>query len=72
MFKMEVDKILSHTQYALPVGVVLILAVLVFAFGFKTVAEPTFNKGSNEEKKKKLTKPKTKVFMLPIFHTEHF
>lgn len=61
MFKMEVDKILSHTAYALPAGVVLILAILVFAFGFKTVAEPSFKKAATEEKKKKPTKPKTKV-----------
>lgn len=59
---MEVDKFLSHSQYALPVGGVLILAVLVFTFGFKTVAEPTFDRSSgNEEKKKKQVKPKTKV-----------
>ena len=62
MFKMEVDKFLSHSLYALPVGGVLILAVLVFAFGFKTVAEPTFDKSpTSEDKKKKQVKPKTKV-----------
>ena len=62
MFKMEVDKFLSHSLYALPVGGVLILAVLVFTFGFKTVAEPTFDRNSgSEEKKKKQVKQKTKV-----------
>ena len=74
MFKMEVDKFLSHSQYALPVGGVLILAILVFAFGFKTVAEPTFERSSNEEKKKKHIKVKTKVeYTLDhISHTSHW
>ncbi|KAI9565413.1 hypothetical protein GHT06_009205 [Daphnia sinensis] len=49
-------------QYAVPVGGVLILAILVFTFGFKTVAEPTFDRSAgSEEKKKKQVKPKTKV-----------
>lgn len=63
MFKMEVDKILSQTQYALPVGGVLILAILVFVFGFKTVAEPSFSTSLIEDKKKKQQlkqKPKVK------------
>ena len=57
MYKMEIDRILSHSSlYAyLPVGGVLILAVLVFAFGFKTVAEPKFEASKNlvEDSKKK-------------------
>lgn len=68
MFKMEADKFLSHSQYALPVGAVLILAILVFVFGFKTVAEPTFDKVSTEEKKKKQVKTKTKVYLLLVLH----
>lgn len=65
MFKMEVDKFLSHSQYAVPVGGVLLLAILVFTFGFKTVAEPTFDRSTgSEEKKKKQAKPKTKVNMV--------
>ena len=67
MFKMEVDKFLSHSQYALPVGGVLILAVLVFTFGFKTVAEPTFDRREEkEDKKKKQVKPKTKVKVIHL------
>jgi hypothetical protein len=66
MYKMEIDRILSHSSlYAyLPVGGVLILAVLVFAFGFKTVAEPKFEATKNlveDNKKKKQHKNKSKV-----------
>ena len=66
MYKMEIDRILSHSSlYAyLPVGGVLILAVLVFAFGFKTVAEPKFEASKNlveDSKKKKQPKNKSKV-----------
>ena len=61
---MEVDKLLHHTQYALPVGFVLILAALVFVFGFKSVAEPKFSDRSSEEKKaKKQAKPKENKVM---------
>lgn len=69
MFKMEVDKILSQTQYALPVGGVLILAILVFVFGFKTVAEPTFSTSLVDEKKKKQQlkqKPKVRHFKVSV------
>lgn len=66
MYKMEVDKILSHSAYALPVGGVLILAVLVFVFGFKSVAEPTFEKITGEGKKKKAVK-QPKVCCIHVF-----
>ena len=51
---MEIDQLLSHTQYALlPVAVVMVLAVLVFTFGFRSVTEPEFVRGSGDEKKTK-------------------
>ena len=64
MYKMEIDRILSHSSlYALPVGGVLILAILVFAFGFRTVTEPKFESTKNlvEDRKKKQPKSKSKV-----------
>lgn len=38
---MELSEVVN-TQYAFPVGVVLICAVLVFAFGFKSPEQPAF------------------------------
>jgi len=38
---MELSEVVN-TQYAFPVGVVLICAVLVFAFGFKSAEQPAF------------------------------
>lgn len=63
MFQMEVERLMSHSMYTLPVAVVLVLAGLVFLFGFKSVSEPKFtSKTVTEEKKvKKQTKPKDKV-----------
>ena len=69
MFKMEVDKILSQTQYALPVGGVLIFAILVFVLSFKKVAEPTFSTSLVDDKKKKQQlkqKPKVLHFQLSL------
>lgn len=43
---MELAEVMN-THYALPVGIVLICAVLVFAFGFKSVEEPPFSQLSN-------------------------
>ncbi|XP_012271744.1 uncharacterized protein PF11_0207 [Orussus abietinus] len=39
---MDAALLLQHTQYAVPVGIVLVLAVLVFAFGFKNAEQPPF------------------------------
>jgi hypothetical protein len=39
---MDVSGLLQHTQYAVPVGIVLLCALLVFAFGFKKAEQPPF------------------------------
>lgn len=39
---MDVNLLLQHSQYALPVGVVLLFAILVFVFGFKKAEQPPF------------------------------
>lgn len=56
---MEFEKILSNPLYALPVGGVLLFALLVFMFGFKTPVEPIFIE--SEDRRKKAIKPKSKV-----------
>ena len=60
MFNMEVHEILSSSLYALPVAAVLVLALLVFLFGFKKAAEPEFIV-ETDDRKKKTVKPKSKV-----------
>uniref|UniRef100_V9ICK8 Uncharacterized protein n=1 Tax=Apis cerana TaxID=7461 RepID=V9ICK8_APICE len=39
---MDVSLLFQHSQYALPVGIVLICAILVFVFGFKKAEQPPF------------------------------
>lgn len=39
---MDVSLLLQHSQYALPVGIVLVCAILVFVFGFKKAEQPPF------------------------------
>jgi hypothetical protein len=41
LYRMELAEVVN-TQYAFPVGFVLICAVLVFAFGFKSAEQPAF------------------------------
>ncbi|OAD56693.1 Nuclear envelope phosphatase-regulatory subunit 1 like protein, partial [Eufriesea mexicana] len=63
---MDVGLLLQHSQYALPVGIVLICAILVFAFGFKKAEQPPFAQlsvGSDVDRKfanKKRSKIKEK------------
>lgn len=64
--------LLSHFQYAIPVGIVLIFAVLVFAFGFKNAEQPPFAQLSavsdvdRKQANKKRNKIKEKVFFLIV------
>ncbi|XP_015590846.1 uncharacterized protein AH6.3 isoform X2 [Cephus cinctus] len=39
---MDVSLLLQHSQYAIPVGIVLVCAILVFVFGFKNAEQPPF------------------------------
>ncbi|XP_015435229.1 PREDICTED: LOW QUALITY PROTEIN: DNA ligase 1-like [Dufourea novaeangliae] len=63
---MDVNLLLQHSQYALPVGVVLLCAILVFVFGFKKADQPPFAQlsvGSDVDRKfasKKRSKIKEK------------
>lgn len=65
--------LLQHTQYAIPVGLVLVCAVLVFVFGFKKAEQPPFahfSTISDPERKaqtKKKSKSKEKVSPLYSF-----
>ncbi|XP_043599615.1 nucleolar protein 58-like [Bombus pyrosoma] len=63
---MDVSLLLQHSQYALPVGIVLVCAILVFVFGFKKAEQPPFAQlsvGSDVDRKfanKKRSKIKEK------------
>ncbi|XP_076679909.1 uncharacterized protein LOC143375059 [Andrena cerasifolii] len=63
---MDISLLLEHSQYALPVGIVLVCAILVFAFGFKKAEQPPFaqlSAGSDVDRKfasKKRSKIKEK------------
>ncbi|CAK9822966.1 hypothetical protein ANTRET_LOCUS1394 [Anthophora retusa] len=63
---MDVSLLLQQSQYALPVGIVLICAILVFVFGFKKAEQPPFaqlSAGSDVDRKfanKKRSKIKEK------------
>lgn len=51
---MDIGALLSRSQYALPVGIVLVCAILVFAFGFKKAEQPPFaqlSAGSDVDRK---------------------
>lgn len=61
---MDVTLLLQHSQYAIPIGIVLICAILVFAFGFKKAEQPPFAQLSDVDRKlsnKKRGKTKDKV-----------
>ncbi|XP_076233641.1 uncharacterized protein LOC143178725 [Calliopsis andreniformis] len=63
---MDISLLLEHSQYALPVGIVLVCAILVFVFGFKKAEQPPFaqlSTGSDVDRKfasKKRSKIKEK------------
>lgn len=69
---MDVSLLLQHSQYALPVGIVLICAILVFVFGFKKAEQPPFAQlsvGSDVDRKftnKKRIKIKEKVSTIQV------
>lgn len=78
----HVGLLLQHSQYvyAIPVGIVLICAILVFAFGFKKAEQPPFaqlSAGSDVDRKfgKKRTKTREKVsevtFGYPLLFSFH-
>ncbi|XP_046737434.1 triadin-like [Diprion similis] len=51
---MDVDALLQHSQYAIPIGIVLACAILVFVFGFKNAEQPPFaqlTSGSDVDRK---------------------
>ena len=52
-----------NPQFAFPVFGVVLCAVLVFAFGFKSVQPPNFRSFEDEGKKPKKPQKKTKVSM---------
>lgn len=57
----HIGLLLQHSQYvyAIPVGIVLVCAILVFAFGFKKAEQPPFAQLSDVDRK--LTKKRGKV-----------
>lgn len=76
---MEVGSIIEHSQYALPVIMVLLCAILVFTFGFKKAEQPPFAQLSGHidvDKKvasKKRAKAKEKVSkIILISHNTSF
>lgn len=70
---MELSEVVN-TQYAFPVGVVLICAVLVFAFGFKSAEQPAFAQltytGDDRKPAGKKRKTKDKV-VFSLLKKEH-
>ncbi|XP_063995068.1 DNA ligase 1-like [Diachasmimorpha longicaudata] len=60
---MDVSILLQHIQYAVPVGLVLVCAVLVFAFGFKNAEQPPFAQLSavSDAERKQATKKRSKI-----------
>ncbi|GAB1859095.1 hypothetical protein CAJAP_00089 [Camponotus japonicus] len=60
----HVGLLLQHSQYvyAVPVGVVLVLAILVFAFGFKKAEQPPFAQlSAGSDVDRKLAKKRGKI-----------
>lgn len=61
---MDVALLLEHTQYAVPVAMVLVCAVLVFVFGFKKAEQPPFSQlaaGLESDSKKAIAKKRSKT-----------
>ncbi|XP_076634730.1 uncharacterized protein LOC143348429 [Colletes latitarsis] len=59
---MDVNQLLQHSQYALPVGVVLLCAILVFVFGFKKAEQPPFAQlSAGGDVDRKIAKKRTKI-----------
>jgi len=72
---MELSEVVN-TQYAFPVGVVLICAVLVFAFGFKSAEQPAFAQltytGDDRKPAGKKRKIKDKVVFALLVNDTYF
>ena len=65
---MDASLVLQYSQYAIPVGIVLVCAVLVFSFGFRKAEQPPFAQLSaaaeaaeRKHSNKKRSKTKDKV-----------
>ncbi|XP_011304765.1 uncharacterized protein DDB_G0286299 [Fopius arisanus] len=60
---MDVSLLLQHIQYAVPVALVLVCAVLVFAFGFKNAEQPPFAQLSavSDADRKQANKKRSKI-----------
>jgi hypothetical protein len=48
------------TIYLLPVGLVIVVVILVFTFGFKSAEQPPFDKLTNDDRKQAGKKKKIK------------
>ena len=60
----HIGLLLQHSQYvyAIPVGIVLICAILVFAFGFKKAEQPPFAQlSSGSDVDRKLSRKRGKI-----------
>jgi hypothetical protein len=61
--KMEIVKDFVNDQltiYLLPVGLVIVVVILVFTFGFKSAEQPPFDKLTNDDRKQAGKKKKIK------------
>jgi heme/copper-type cytochrome/quinol oxidase subunit 2 len=58
-------KLVSSTQYALPVVLVVVLVVVVFALGFRSSVEPPSIAYFEQDKKPTTKKSKKQVRTLP-------
>lgn len=64
---MDLNLVFGNLQYAVPVGVVLICALLVTVFGFKKAEQPRFSElfaADRKQAAKKRTKTRDKVSFL--------
>ncbi|KAK0087994.1 hypothetical protein PV325_013543 [Microctonus aethiopoides] len=60
---MDASLLIQHFQYAIPVGIVLVCAVLVFVFGFKNAEQPPFAHLSavSDVERKQANKKRSKI-----------